>query len=400
MISFEEQLKTIKRGVADIVTESELEAKLKKSIKQNKPLIIKLGIDPNASDIHLGHTVALNKLRQFQNLGHKVVLIIGDYTAMIGDPSGRMSERPQLDHDTIMKNLATYKEQAYKILDKDKLEIVFNGAWFEKLNFQDVIKLVSKFTLAQMLEHDYFDKRFKGGLPLSMHELLYPMMQGYDSVMIKADIELGGTDQRFNVIAGRYLQKESGQESQVGLFTPILAGLDGKNKMSKSLNNYIGISDKPEDMYGKAMSIPDELIIQYFELVTDIEMEEINKMEKSMKEGTNPRDIKKKLAHEIVKRFHTEAAANAAEENFSRVFSDREMPEKIEEFKVTEEKIPVVRLLTMTKLAKSNSEAQRLISQGGVYVNKERVDDYKKEIHIKEPLILKVGKRKFLKIVR
>jgi tyrosyl-tRNA synthetase len=299
-----------------------------------------------------------------------------------------------------MKNLATYKEQAYKILDKDKLEIVFNGTWFEKLSFQDVIKLVSKFTLAQMLEHDYFDKRFKGGMPLSMHEMLYPMMQGYDSVMIKADIELGGTDQRFNVIAGRYLQKESGQESQVGLFTPILMGLDGKNKMSKSLNNYIGLNDKPEDMYGKVMSIPDELIIQYFELATDVDMEEIREMEKSMKEGTNPRDIKKKLARVIVKRFHTEAAANAAEENFSRIFSGRELPEEIEEFKVTEEKLSVVKLLTMTKLVKSNSEAQRLISQGGVYINKERIDDYKKEIHIKEPLILKVGKRKFLKIVR
>jgi len=398
--SLEEQLQLIKRGVVDFVTQNELEQKIKNSIQKNKPLIVKLGIDPNSSDIHLGHTVALNKLRQFQDLGHKVILIIGDYTAMIGDPSGRMTERPQLDHGTILKNVATYQEQAYKILDKDKVEIVFNGGWFEKLNFRDIIKLISKFTLAQMLEHDYFDKRFKKGLPLSIHELLYPMMQGYDSVMIKADIELGGTDQRFNVIAGRYLQKEFGQESQVGLFTPILTGLDGKNKMSKSLNNYIGVNNKPEDMYGKVMSMPDKLIIQYFELVTDVGLEEISNFEKSMKEGTNPKDIKKRLAFEIVKKFHSIDAAKTAETQFSKVFSGREDPENIEEFRVPEDKLSIVKLLTSTKLAKSNSEAQRLIKQGGVYIDKERVDDFKKEIIIKEPFILKVGKRKYLKIIQ
>jgi len=324
--SAEEQLKIVKRGIVDIVTEEDLLKKFQKSVKTGKPLNIKYGIDPTATDIHVGHTVGLNKLRQFQDLGHTAILIIGDYTAMIGDPSGRMSERPQLDRETIMKNVATYKEQAFRILDKDKVKVVFNGDWFGKMNFMDVIKMVSKFTLAQMMEHDYFDKRFKEGVPLSIHELFYPIMQGYDSVMVEADIELGGTDQRFNVIAGRYLQKESGKEPQVGLFNPILLGLDGKNKMSKSLGNYIGLNFTPEDMFGKVMSIPDTLITQYFELLTDESYEIIEAMKEAMAKGENPRDFKVKLGEAIVRKYHNEEAAAKARLSFDSLFSKKEIP--------------------------------------------------------------------------
>lgn len=394
----DEQLKIIKRGVVDIVTEEDLIKKLKKE----KPLTIKLGIDPTSPDIHLGHTVALNKLRQFQDLGHNAVLIIGDYTAMIGDPSGRMSERPQLSKETIKKNVASYEEQAFKILDQNKLKVVYNGDWFSKLNFEDVIKLISKFTIAQMFEHDYFDKRFKEGISISLHELIYPIMQGYDSVMINADIELGGTDQRFNVIAGRYLQKIQGQEPQVGLFTPILTGIDGKNKMSKSLNNYIGINDKPEDMFGKVMSIPDDLIIQYFELLTDVEVDEIRKMEEDIiKNRVNPMEIKKKLGFEIVKKYKGEKEAEYSKNFFEKTFSEKKIP--YDEYKYRWEfssnEVSIADFMKYLKAVKTNSEAKRIVEQGGFYLNDKRIDDFSMKIKKDEiPFTFKIGKKIFGKV--
>ena len=397
MKSFEEQLKILKRGVVDVVTEADLVAKLKKG----RPLTVKLGIDPTGSDIHLGHTVPLNKLRQFQDLGHKAVLIIGDYTAMIGDPSGRMSERPQLTHADIMKNVETYKEQAYKILDKNNLQIVFNGDWFGKMTFADTIRLLSKFTLAQMMEHDNFDKRFKEGIPLTLHELMYPIMQGYDSVMIKADIELGGTDQRFNLIAGRYLQKESGQEAQAGLFTPILIGLDGKNKMSKSLNNYIGINDRPEDMFGKVMSILDELIMQYFELLTEVPLDELEGFKKEMAAGKNPMDFKKKLGFEIVKKYNSndESKAKYAMEHFEKSFgAEKAIPYADHKYKWTFEsaEISIADFLKGIKAVASGSDARRLVEQGGFYINDARVDDFKTIIKKSSlPFNFKAGKKLF-----
>jgi tyrosyl-tRNA synthetase len=380
--SFEDQLKEIKRGVVDIVTEEDLVKKLKKG----KSLRVKLGIDPTSTDIHLGHTVALNKLRQFQDLGHKAVLIIGDYTAMVGDPSGRMTERPHLDRAAILKNVSTYKQQAFKILDKENLEIVYNGDWFGKMTFEDVLKLASKFTLAQMLEHDYFDKRFKEGAALSLHEMLYPIMQGYDSVVVKADVELGGTDQRFNVIAGRFLQKESGMEPQVGMFTPILTGLDGKNKMSKSLGNYIGLNDTPEDMFGKVMSIPDEMIQQYFELLTAVPLEEVTAMTEDMKSGkVNPRDVKMKLGYSVVEKYVGRAEAEFGRDNFEKTFSKKEIPydqkkHNWDDHFKGENSITPAKFLTGMRIVESNSEANRLIKQGGFYINDNKWDDFKKPI--------------------
>lgn len=401
MKSAAEQLEVIKRGVVDVVTEQDLAKKLEKG----KPLTIKLGIDPTASDIHLGHSVALNKLRQFQDLGHKAVLIMGDYTAMIGDPSGRMSERPPLTREEIMKNVETYKEQALKILDKDRLEIVFNGDWFAEFDFNEVIKMISKFTVARMMEHDYFDKRFKEGAPLSLHEMLYPIMQGYDSVMIKADIELGGTDQRFNVIQGRYLQKESGMEPQAGVFTPILLGLDGKNKMSKSLNNYIGLNDAPEDMFGKVMSITDEMMKDYFELLTDVPAAEIKEMTASMAAGENPVNIKKRLAEEITAKYCGKEKVSAAKVHFEGLFAKKEVPYGDNTFKWDDkfsgkDAVAPAELLTVLGMAPSSSEANRIVKQGGFTLNGEKITDFKFLVKKSAlPVDFKAGKRKYGRLV-
>jgi len=394
LISIEEQLKIIKRGVVDIVTYDDLINKL----KQGKPLRIKLGIDPTATEIHLGHTVTLNKLRQFQDLGHKAILIIGDYTAMVGDPSGRMAERPHLDKATVLQNVSSYKQQAFKILDKNNIEIVYNSQWFGKISFEEVLKLCSKFTLAQMLEHETFDKRYKEGVPLTIQELMYPIMQGYDSVAIKADIELGGTDQKFNVIAGRFLQREYGMEPQVGLFTPILTGLDGKNKMSKSLKNYIGINDKPEDMYGKVMSIPDELIIQYFELLTNTPIEKIKEIEKSIKSGENPMAHKKILAFNIVEKYIGKKEAEFAAEHFQKTFSERDIPYKNYKFSwdFGVDEISIAEFLKKLKVVKSNSDARRLVEQGGFYINDVKIDDFRKIIKKSDmPFTFRAGKKNF-----
>ncbi len=394
MLGIGEQLKIIKRGVVDVVTEDDLVKKL----KSGKPLRIKLGIDPTATEIHLGHTVALNKLRQFQDLGHKAILIIGDWTAMVGDPTGRMEERPRLDKATVLKNVSGYKQQAFRILDKNNLDIVYNSEWFSKISFEEILKLCSKFTLAQMLEHESFEKRYKEGLPLTLLEMMYPIMQGYDSVIVKADIELGGTDQRFNVIAGRFLQKEYGMEQQVGLFTPILTGLDGKNKMSKSLKNYIGINDKPEDIYGKVMSIPDELIIQYFELLTDIETEKISEIKRSLNDGKNPMEYKKMLAFSVVEKYSGKKEAEFAGEHFQKTFSERDIPYHNYKYSWSFEsdEVTIADFLKKLNIIESNSDARRLVEQGGFYINDEKVDDFKRKIKKSDmPFTFKAGKKNF-----
>lgn len=394
MLNIENQIKIIKRGVVDIVTEEDLIKKL----KTNKPLRVKLGIDPTASEIHLGHTVALNKLRQFQDLGHKAILIIGDWTAMIGDPTGRMVERPHLNKSTVLKNVSSYKQQAFKILDKNNLEVVYNSEWFNKISFEEILNLCSKFTLAQMLEHESFEKRYMDGQPLTLREMLYPIMQGYDSVVIKADIELGGTDQRFNVIAGRFLQREYGIEPQVGLFTPILTGLDGKEKMSKSLKNYISLNDKPEDMYGKIMSIPDELIVQYFELLTDLDVEEIDQIKNLLSDGKNPMEYKKMLAYNVVEKYTGKKDAEFAQEHFKKTFSDRDIPYNNYKYQWSFEadEISIADFLKRLKIIESNSEARRLVEQGGFYLNGEKITDFKKGIKKTDmPFTFRAGKKNF-----
>ncbi|MDP4181478.1 MAG: tyrosine--tRNA ligase [Bacillota bacterium] len=400
-----EQLKIIKKGVAELISENELLEKLKKSEKENKPLIIKLGLDPTAPDIHLGHTVVLRKLKAFQDLGHQVVIIIGDYTGMIGDPTGKSETRKQLTREEVLKNAETYKTQIFKILDKEKTIVRFNSEWLASLNFADVIKLAAKYTVARMLERDDFKKRFSTNLPISIHEFFYPLMQGYDSVALNSDVELGGTDQKFNILMGRTLQKEYGSSDvQIGLFMPILEGTDGVKKMSKSLGNYIGINEEPNDIYGKTMSIPDELIIRYYELVTDVHPDEIEAMKQQLKDNSvNPRDLKMKLAKEIVALYHGNEAATKAEENFKSVFQKGAIPDDIEEVGVkaselTDGKIWAPKLLTLTGLAPSSSEARRLVTQGSVKINEKKFDQANGEIEIKDGDIIQVGKRKFAKI--
>ncbi|HDQ25410.1 MAG TPA: tyrosine--tRNA ligase, partial [bacterium] len=340
----------------------------------------------------------LNKLRVFQELGHNIILIIGDYTAMIGDPSGRSSERPALTREEVEKNVSAYKAQVAKVLDVNKMKVVYNSGWFSKMGFDETVKLISKFTLAQMLEHETFGNRLKNNEPLGFHELLYPVMQGYDSVMIEADVELGGTDQRFNVIAGRYLQKASGMEPQAGLFTPILAGLDGKNKMSKSLGNYIGLNDRPEDIYGKVMSIPDTLIIQYFELLTDAPDEEIEEVKKGMEAGGNPMDFKKRLAYAITGKYTGADGARYGAGHFERAFSGGDIPyeEHPFEWDFPGEEVTIAELFKKTGSASSNSEARRIVEQGGFYLNGGRVDDFSMTIKKADmPFTFKTGKKRF-----
>ncbi|AZR74892.1 tyrosine--tRNA ligase [Anoxybacter fermentans] len=403
-MTIEEQVEFLMRGVEQIISKEELVEKLKKAEKTGKPLKVKLGMDPTAPDIHLGHTVVLNKLRQFQDLGHEVILIIGDFTAMIGDPTGKNETRPQLTREEVIENAKTYQEQVFKILDKEKTTIRYNSEWLAKMNFADVINLCSKYTVARMLERDDFSKRMKEERPISIHEFFYPLMQGYDSVAIEADIELGGTDQLFNLLVGRSLQKDWGQESQVIMMTPILEGLDGVEKMSKSKGNYIGVNFTPEDMFGKIMSIPDELIIRYFTLLTDIPMEEIEKMEKGMKDGSvHPMEAKKALGRAIVTRFHDEKAAERAQAEFEKVFSKGGLPEDMPKVEITdvdleEGKIWIITLLTKANLVKSNSEGRRMIQQGAVSVDGEKITDIKAQIEPVDGMVIRVGKRRFAQV--
>ncbi len=399
------QLEIIKRGAAEIVPEGDLIEKLKKSISSGEPLHIKLGLDPTAPDIHLGHTVVLQKLRQFQDLGHKVTIILGDYTARIGDPTGKSETRKQLTQEEVMANARTYEEQIFKILDKSRTNVVFNSEWLAPLTFADVIGLASKYTVARMLERDDFAKRFHNEQPISIHEFFYPLMQGYDSVALKADVELGGTDQKFNLLMGRHLQKEYGQEQQVALMMPILEGLDGIQKMSKSLGNYIGITDSPREMYGKTMSISDEMMIRYFELVTPVSIKEIRGIEKGLQEGSlHPRDVKMRLAREIVTIYHGTEAARRAEEEFKNIFQKKELPDEVPEYRLDQRdledgQIWLPKLLALAGLAASTSEGKRLIRQGAVKVDDNRIDDPDTRIVPQNGMILKAGKRKFVKIL-
>jgi tyrosyl-tRNA synthetase len=399
-----EQLKIIKKGTAEIISEDELLQKLKISQLQNRPLMIKLGLDPTAPDIHLGHTVVLRKLKAFQDLGHQIIIIIGDYTGMIGDPTGKSETRKQLSKEEVLQNAQTYKVQIFKILDPAKTIIRFNSEWLAPLNFADVIKLASKYTVARMLERDDFKNRFTNNLPVSIHEFFYPLMQAYDSVALKADVELGGTDQKFNILMGRTIQKEYGCDIQTALLMPILEGTDGVKKMSKSLGNYIGINEAPNEIYGKVMSIPDSLIIRYFELVTDIHPDEIAEMARGIANNTvNPRDLKMRLAREIVRLYHGEGADLNAEANFKSIFQKGEAPLDIEEAFIQASfldghKISIFKLLTLTGLAPSNSEAKRLILQGGVKLNKNKIDDTNAVVEVTDGDIIQVGKRKFGKI--
>lgn len=403
MIPIDEQIKIISKGADELIEVDELKAKLTKSQKEGKPLTVKLGLDPTAPDIHLGHAVVLRKIRQLQDLGHRAIIIIGDFTGRIGDPTGRSKTRPALTEKEVLENARTYEEQIFKIIDRNKTEVRFNSEWLGALNFSDVIALASKYTVARMLEREDFKKRFEGHESIGIHEFFYPLMQGYDSVAIKADIELGGTDQRFNLLMGRTIQKDYGLESQVALMMPLLEGTDGVEKMSKSFGNYIGIYEEPGQMYGKVMSIPDELMIKYYELATDIHPDEIHRIKTSLEDGTyHPRDAKMRLAKEITTLYHGEEEAQKAEEEFKAIFQKGGMPEDIPSFEVsediiTEEGIDMARLLAEANLAPSTSQARRLINQGAVRINGEKTNELKSQ-GLKDGDIVQAGKRNFIKV--
>lgn len=397
-----EQLEIIRRGVEELISEEEMVRKLENSIKTNQPLRIKQGFDPTAPDIHLGHTVGIRKLRQFQELGHTIVLIIGDYTGLVGDPSGKNETRPRLQYETLMKNAETYENQFFKILDRSKTEIHYNGEWFAKMKFDEIMNLAAKFTVARILERDDFTKRYKEGNPISLHEFFYPLMQGYDSVAIKADVELGATEQKFNLLTARDVQREYGQEPQVILTLPVLEGIDGGQRMSKSLGNYIGIDDEPDEMYGKIMSIPDNLILKYFTLVTDYSLARLEEVKRRLNDGqTNPMVLKKELARAIIKMYHSESAARQAEQNFEQIFSKKKTPDDIEEIIIPSSDLPkpLVKLLTECGAVSSNGEARRLIQQGGVRINDEKISNINYAIQNKGEYITKVGKRRFFKFI-
>ena len=392
----------IKRGVSEIIPEDELVRKIEHSIRQNKPLNIKLGCDPSRPDLHLGHSVVLRKLRQFQDLGHQAILIVGDFTGMIGDPSGRSKTRPSLSIEETRKNGQSYFDQATKILSASKVKMVYNSEWLAPMNFADVIRLGSKYTVARMLERDDFTLRYKAGEPISVHEFLYPLAQAMDSVAIDSDVELGGTDQKFNLLVGRDIQREFGKEPQVILTMPILAGTDGVEKMSKSLDNYIGIGDSPNEMYGKTLSIPDSLIYDYFLLATNMPSGDLEIIRKELEsKSVNPRDIKRRLARTIVALYYDEARGDAAEQEFDKVFIKKDVPDEIKEFQypMASGRVGVLQLLADTKLAASKGEARRLVEQGGVSVDGVKVSDINAHVTLVKPVILKVGPRRFLKII-
>jgi len=392
----------IRRGTEEIIPEDDLVKKIEKSIKEKKPLNVKLGCDPSRPDLHLGHSVVLRKLRQFQDLGHKAILIIGDFTGMIGDPSGRSKTRPSLTIEQTREYGESYYEQATRILSTDNIRMVYNSEWLNKMTFADVIKLAGKYTVARMLERDDFLKRYKEGAAIGIHEFLYPLAQAMDSVAIESDIELGGTDQKFNLLVGRDIQREFGMEPQVILTVPLLTGTDGVEKMSKSLNNYIGITESPKEIYGKTLSIHDNLIYTYYLLTTDISLERLEEIKAILEDGTsNPRDIKRELARTLVRMYHDENAAKQAEEEFDRVFIKKDIPDDIQEVTLEMKNggLGIVDLMLKTSLVSSKSEARRLIQQGGVKVDNEKISDINDRIEKDESFIVQVGKRKFVKIV-
>lgn len=396
MINIDEQIKIIMKGADEIIGLDTLKEKLKKSNEENRPLIVKLGLDPSAPDIHLGHTVVLRKMKQLQDLGHKIVIIIGDFTGKIGDPTGKAKGRKALSTEQVLENAKTYEKQIFKILDKEKTDVRFNSEWLSKLSFEETIKLASTMTVARMLEREDFKKRYESQIPISIHEFFYPLMQGYDSVVLDADIELGGTDQRFNVLMGRMLQKEYGQESQTTIFMPLLEGLDGKEKMSKSLGNYIGIDEDADVMFEKAMRIPDELIIKYFNLVTDIHPDIIEGIEKELNDGSiNPRDIKMRLAREITLLYNNEEKTKSAEERFKKVFQKGQIPDNIEVIKVNKNNLDISEILVNNNFVKSKNELRRISNQGGLKVNENKISDLSK-VEIEDKMIIQIGKKKFV----
>jgi len=398
--SVKEQMEVIRRGVSEIIPEEELIKKLEKSFESGKPLNIKLGCDPTRPDLHLGHSVVLRKLAQFQELGHQAILIIGDFTALIGDPSGRNSTRPPLTEADITENAKSYFEQAYKILDKERTQIVYNSEWLGKMNFADVIKLASKYTVARMMERDDFTNRFKEGVPIRMHEILYPLAQAMDSVAIESDVELGGTDQKFNLLVGRDIQRENEMTPQVILTMPILVGTDGIEKMSKSYDNYIGISDSPKDIYGRTLSIPDNIIYNYYEVATDISVDELAEIKLKLEDGSgNPRDIKRTLARKLVEMYHSNEAATKAEQEFDNIFINKGIPDDIPEYKSDVAKMVLIDLIMAVKFAPSKGEARRLIQQGGVSIDGDKITELYQDIIFDSEKVLKVGKRKFVKLL-
>ena len=396
MTSVQDALEQIKRGTEEVLLEKDLIEKL----ESGKPLRVKAGFDPTAPDIHLGHTVLINKMRQFQDLGHHALLLIGDFTAMIGDPTGKSVTRKPLSKEEVLENAKTYEEQVFKILDPEKTEVVYNSKWLDELGSAGMIQLAAKHTVARMLERDDFEKRYKGGQPIAVHEFLYPLIQGYDSVALEADVELGGTDQKFNLLVGRELQKQYGQSQQVVITTPILEGLDGVQKMSKSLDNYIGINDAPDLMFQKIMSISDDLMWRYFELLSFRSLAEIEEFKKSTQEGKNPRDIKFLLGEEIVERFHGAEQAAKVRDNFINQFKKKEIPDDIPEVTITSQEadMPISNLLKQAGLTGSTTESRNMIKQGAVKVDGEKVSDVNQRIEKNITKVFQVGKRKFAKI--
>ena len=386
-MSLTDALSLIRRGTNEIISEEELIKKL----NSGKKLRIKLGVDPTAPDLHLGHSVIINKLKVFQDLGHQIVFLIGDFTARIGDPSGRSATRPMMTEEQIMKNIKTYQDQVFKILDREKTEVVFNSKWLNALGIEGLLKLASKHTVAQMLVRDDFEKRFKADIPISIVEFMYPLLQAYDSVALQADVELGGNDQKFNLLLGRDMQRDAGQEPQVVITMPLLVGTDGVKKMSKSYKNYIALNDKPQDMFGKLMSISDELMMFYYELLTQENLDEIKQM--------HPKEAKMKLGSIIVERYWGKEAAENAKNEFNKIFANKDLPTEIEEFKCDKDKIKLSELLFVSKMVASKNEARRLIEQGGAKVNNEKVTT-DTEIEVKDGMILQAGKRKFKKIIK
>lgn len=397
-----EQLERIKFGVAEFINDEEMLKKLKRSHEQNKPLIIKFGADPTRPDIHIGHTVVINKLKTFQDLGHKIYFLIGDFTAQIGDPSGKNTTRPLLTREEIEENGRTYAKQIFKILDPDKTEIVYNSSWINKMTPADFIKMSAKYTVAQMLEREDFTKRYKSGTPIAIHEFLYPLTQGYDSVALKADVELGGTDQKFNLLVGRVMQSAYGQEPQCVLTMPILEGIDGVHKMSKSMDNYISVVDTPKDMFGKTMRISDDLMYRWYELLTDIDAAGLSQLKEDVaQKRKHPRTVKVDLAKFLIQRFHSAEAAQAAEEEFNRIFVDKGLPDEVPVFETAAEEIGLPALMVRAGLAESNSMGSRLIQGGGVQIDGEKVADSKLKMTLKsgQSFVIKAGKKKFAKIV-
>lgn len=406
-MDIERELDIIKRGAVDLINEEDLRKKLIRSKEQNKPLRVKLGLDPTAPDLHLGHTVVLQKLKQFQDLGHIAIFLIGDFTGLIGDPTGRVETRPQISKEVLMANAETYKEQVFKILDPDKTEVRYNSEWFETMNAADMIRLCAQYTMARMMEREDFRNRYQNNLPISIHEFLYPLVQGYDSVALQADVELGGHDQIFNLFVGRDIQKVYGQESQCIVTVPLLEGTDGINKMSKSYGNYVGIDEPPDTMFGKIMSISDDLMLKYYELLSDMPLEEFKRLKVGISAGTyHPKEAKVNLAKEIIARFHSTTAAQASHENFDKMFRDKEIPDDIEEIAIihSSNRISIPHFLKEIGMVASVSEGTRMVEQAGVSIAPlcggfQKVNE--KELNVEDLIgkVIKVGKRKFKKII-